>query len=33
MQARNEIARLMRGDPYAEELLRGRDGMTERGDE
>lgn len=37
MQARSEIARLMRGDPYADELLRGREGKgtdaEERGDE
>lgn len=34
MQARSEIARLMRGDPYADALLRGREGSAEeRGDE
>ena len=31
MQARNEIARLMRGDPYADELLREREGSRAEG--
>jgi len=34
MQARSEVSRLMRGDPYAEVLLRGREGIAEeRGNE